>query len=77
MTKIINPEYDRHNKINEYTGYLKTISGGVLVLSLFSGNNVASGISFGAYLIGDIGNRVSRRKLNGYLREGLERTLKK
>ena len=71
-----NQEYDKIDKINQYSGYLKSFSGGILAISLLQGNDVLAGVSAGLYLDGDITNRTSQRQLNNHLRSGLEDTLK-
>ncbi len=72
-----NQEYNTANKINKYSGYSKSIAGGVLVASLLQGNNVSAGIFAGLYLVGDITNRFSQRRLNNHFRSSLEDTLEK
>ncbi len=71
-----NQTYDKIDKTNQYSGYLKSFSGGMLIVSLLQGNDVLAGISGGLYLVGDMTNRVSQRQLNNHLRSGLEDTLK-
>ena len=72
-----NQEYNRIEKTISRAGYLKFASGGALVTSLINGYDLAAGICFGLYLIGDIIDRNSRTKLNDHLRSGLEDALKK